>query len=112
MEIPIRIERRMILRKVRKILLGLAALYVVLLGGLFGVMRDPIVFGKVMSKIPDPLFYAIPFKRLWFVARAGSLKVGDNAPDFRLSTGDKKSLVQLSSFRGQRPVVLIFGSYT
>ena len=54
----------------------------------------------------------IPFKQLWFIARAGHLKVGDPAPDFNLPTPDKKAQVQLSSFRRQKPVVLIFGSYT
>ncbi len=87
-------------------------LYVALLGGLFAVMRQPTLFGKVMSHIPDPVFRVVPFKRLWFIARAGGLKVGDPAPDFFLSTSDKKSRVQLSSFRCQKPVVLIFGSYT
>jgi len=54
----------------------------------------------------------LPFEPLWNIARAGVLKAGDPAPDFRLPTYDKSSLVQLSSFRGNRPVVLIFGSYT
>jgi len=34
------------------------------------------------------------------------------APDFRLPTLDRKETVQLSSYRGSRPVVLVFGSYT
>ena len=41
-----------------------------------------------------------------------TLKVGDVAPDFTLSDPDAKREVTLSSFREQRPVVLIFGSYT
>ena len=41
-----------------------------------------------------------------------TLKVGDPAPDFKLRTVDGKREVRLSEFRGQRPVVLIFGSYT
>lgn len=41
-----------------------------------------------------------------------TLKVGDPAPDFKLRTVDGKREVRLSDFRGQRPVVLIFGSYT
>jgi peroxiredoxin len=45
-------------------------------------------------------------------ARAGTLQAGDAAPDFRLPTLDHKEFVQLSSFRGSRPVVLVFGSYT
>lgn len=41
-----------------------------------------------------------------------SLQVGEPAPDFNLRTKDGKMQVQLSSFRGKRPVVIIFGSYT
>jgi hypothetical protein len=96
----------------RKVALIVFVLYVALLGGLLEVMRQPVVFGKVMSKAPGPLSMVIPFKQLWFIARAGHLKVGDPAPDFNLPTADKKAQVQLSSFRRQKPVVLIFGSYT
>lgn len=41
-----------------------------------------------------------------------TLKVGDEAPDFTLPDKTGKSEVTLSSFRGKRPVVLIFASYT
>jgi peroxiredoxin len=34
------------------------------------------------------------------------------APDFSLPTADRTRIVRLSSFRGDRPVVLVFGSYT
>jgi len=34
------------------------------------------------------------------------------APDFTLPTLDRKSTVHLAEFRGSRPVVLVFGSYT
>lgn len=40
------------------------------------------------------------------------LEVGDAAPDFTLSDPTGKRSVTLSDFRGKRPVVLIFGSYT
>ena len=40
------------------------------------------------------------------------LKVGDMAPDFTLPTLDRKANVHLAEFRGSRPVVLVFGSYT
>ena len=40
------------------------------------------------------------------------LRVGDTAPDFTLKTLDGKDSVQLASFRGKKPVALIFGSYT
>lgn len=38
--------------------------------------------------------------------------VGSNAPNFKLKTmaGDKE--VELASFKGKKPVVLVFGSYT
>ena len=42
------------------------------------------------------------------------LKEGDKAPDFTLSVmdGKKDETVTLSDFQGERPVALIFGSYT
>ena len=43
---------------------------------------------------------------------ADKLKVGDKAPDFTLKSVDGKQKVTLSDFRGQKPVVLIFASYT
>jgi peroxiredoxin len=45
-------------------------------------------------------------------ARKGTLRVGDAAPDFALESTDHQSHFQLSSLRGQEPVVLVFGSYT
>ena len=39
-------------------------------------------------------------------------KVGDLAPDFELQNADGTTAVQLSAFRGKRPVALVFGSYT
>ena len=39
-------------------------------------------------------------------------KVGDKAPDFKLKSLDGKSETQLSKFRGKKPVILFFGSYT
>ena len=43
---------------------------------------------------------------------SSQLKAGDLAPDFELKTLDGKRTVKLSSFRGKKPVALIFGSYT
>ena len=47
-------------------------------------------------------------------AREGKLMVGDPAPDcdLRYEDEEKKDTVKLSSFKGQRPVVLVFGSFT
>ena len=97
-----------------KILLGVLVVYVAMLAGLWAVMfQPPEVFGKIMSKLPEaPVFILFPFKPMWLFARAGQLKVGGPAPDFSLQTLDKKSRVRLSSFRGGKPVVLVFGSYT
>ena len=39
-------------------------------------------------------------------------KIGDLAPDFELQDPDGRVQVRLSDFRGKRPVVLVFGSYT
>ncbi len=44
--------------------------------------------------------------------RNGITRVGELAPDFTLETVDKSAQVTLSSYRGERPVALIFGSYT
>lgn len=42
----------------------------------------------------------------------GAPKIGDKAPLFTLKTLDRSRQVKLASFRGKRPVVLFFGSYT
>ncbi len=39
-------------------------------------------------------------------------EVGDDSPDFELEKHDGTGTLRLSSFRGDRPVVLIFGSLT
>lgn len=44
--------------------------------------------------------------------RQGTLKVGDLAPDFELTVRGGEQKVKLSSFRGRKPVALVFGSYT
>ena len=90
-----------------------AAVYLAAVAGLYTIMcQPPEVFGGIMRYVPGIAFMVFPFRPLWFSARAGTLKVGDTAPDFTLETQDKKARVQLSSFRGVKPVVLVFGSYT
>jgi hypothetical protein len=39
-------------------------------------------------------------------------KTGDLAPDFELQHANGQESVRLSDYRGQKPVALIFGSYT
>jgi len=43
---------------------------------------------------------------------AGAPRVGDSAPDFELRDIQGKDPIRLSSFRDDKPVVLIFGSFT
>ena len=96
-----------------KTIAALAAVYIVVTAILFGVMlQSPDRFAATMKHVPWPAFVVMPFRPLWDVARAGQIRVGDMAPDFSLESPDHKSTFQLSSLRGQKPAVLIFGSYT
>jgi|SRR5580700_12044666 hypothetical protein len=96
-----------------KIAVSIVALYAVMTAVLFGVMlQSPDRFAATMKHVPWPAFAALPFKPLWQVARRGNVNVGDMAPDFSLETPDHKSSFRLSSLRGEKPVVLVFGSYT
>jgi len=99
------------MKALRRIAVLALVLYVGALAGFLAVMRHPTLFGRVMRRVPEHASAVIPFKRLWFIARAGRLQAGDAAPDFDLPAHNQKSRVRLASFRGQ-PVVLIFGSYT
>jgi hypothetical protein len=90
-----------------------AGLYAVICAALFAVMlQSPDIFARTMRHVPWPAFVALPFKSLWMKARSGHVSVGDLAPDFFLERTDHKGHFQLSSLRGQKPVVLVFGSYT
>jgi hypothetical protein len=96
-----------------KILAGLLAAYLLLSAALFAIMiQPPARFAAIIAKLPGPVFMLLPFPPLWSIARAGRVSPGDTAPDFDLETLDKTARVRLSSFQGQKPVVLIFGSYT
>jgi hypothetical protein len=103
--------------RISRILLRVVAILlsaeVVLCAGLYWAMsQPPDVFGRIIARTPMLFMMVLPFEPLWMRARAGSLRPGDMAPDFRLPTLDRKETVQLSSYRGSRPVVLVFGSYT
>ena len=77
------------------------------------MMQPPARFGQIMRYMPAPLVWGVvPGPRIWMWARRGALAEGQQAPDFTLSTVDRKGSVTLSMHRGQRPVVLVFGSYT
>ncbi len=93
----------------------LTLLWILACASLFVVMRQsPDAFARVMAKVPGPVaFLILPFETLWTHARAGSLQIGDPAPDFSLTNLDKSSQIKLSSLTAQgQPVVLVFGSYT
>ena len=110
---------RRLVRRLVSVLILLGTVYATFLVGIFVAMHQSVErFGRVMSYLPGPLFMVIPFEPMWRTARAGTLEVGDPAPDFVLRTVDKTGhaptgdQVQLASFRGRQPVVLVFGSYT
>ena len=93
----------------------IATLWVLGSIALYSAMRrPPQQFGRVMAKISGPIpFLIFPFETLWMRARAGTLQVGSPAPDFLLGKLDKTAQIQLSALTAQqRPVVLVFGSYT
>jgi hypothetical protein len=106
-------RRKDCMRRALKILSLLLLLYPILFAGFYILMlQRPETFSRVMSKTSNIAFLIFPFKRMWLSARKGDLNAGDAAPDFSLETYDGKSKIQLSSFRGKKPVVLVFGSYT
>jgi len=102
-------------RWILRILASVGGLYLLAAAGFFWTMHQPPVqFAGIVARLPKAAMYAFGplFPPLWAVARAGDLNVGDPAPDFDLETHDHSGRVRLSSFRGQRPVALVFGSYT
>ena len=94
--------------------LVLVTCYAALFGAvILAMLQPPERFGRVMRHLPAPLVWgALPAPRMWLWARKGSLVEGDPAPDFTLARHDGTGRVSLSSHRGRRPVVLVFGSYT
>ena len=98
---------------IRGVLL-LIAIYISMAGFLaYAVTRPPEQFGQIMKHLPMPVVFGIlPGQRMFTWARAGRLAAGDPAPDFTLRALDRSGAVTLSSFSGERPVVLVFGSYT
>ena len=82
----------------KKILLGAAALLVVLGAGAFAYYQA-MVHGWVRYNEYD-------------VRTEGQLQVGDLAPDLALSRVGAEGRVLLSDLYRHKPVVLAFGSYT
>jgi len=95
------------------ILTGVFLLWLGFVGFIWRAMhRPPEGFARVMSHMPWQVFLILPFETLWSRARAGTLHVGDSAPDFQLTKLDKTERVRLSDLNQKQPVVMIFGSYT
>ncbi len=74
--------------------------------------QPPEVFGHVMARMPMPAYFVLPFETLWMRARSGQLRVGDTAPDLEVKKLEDHSPTDLATLWTDRPVVLVFGSYT
>lgn len=96
------------------VVVGLIVVYIVLATVVLSAMlAPPERFGQFMKRMPAAVVWgALPAQRMWLWARRGALSVGDPAPDFTLRRQGQSGRVTLSSYRAQRPVVLVFGSYT
>ncbi|HLH03927.1 MAG TPA: hypothetical protein VKX25_14250 [Bryobacteraceae bacterium] len=101
-------KRRLLLTAV-----PLLALYTAMLAGFdYAMHQPPETFSRLMMHVGPAPFLLFPFETMWKSARAGKWNVGDAAPDFTLPLLDRSGSATLSSLRGTKPVVLIFGSYT
>jgi len=74
--------------------------------------QPPEDFGRVMMHMPMPAYFLFPFETMWTQARFGHVNPGDAAPDFTVRTLQSKEPLQLASLWTEKPVVLVFGSYT
>jgi hypothetical protein len=102
----VRLAFRLVYLAMAAWLVGCAAMFAVML-------LPPGKMSAVAGRVPGwVMMRALPFRTLWTVARAGGLKVGEEAPGFDLPYHDGSGRVSLASHRGERPVVLVFGSYT
>ncbi len=92
----------------------LAVVYLLLFSTVaVAMLQPPERFGLFMRHAPEAVIWgALPAPSMWLWARRGHINEGERAPDFTLATLDHKQRVRLSSYVGQRPVVLVFGSYT
>lgn len=95
------------------VLVGILVLWLAFVAFMWRIMhRQPEDFARAMKHMPWEVFLVVPFETLWTRARAGSLHIGDAAPDFSLTKIDKSAKVRLSELNAKQPVVMIFGSYT
>ncbi len=102
----------------KKWIVRIVVILVVLYAALFAtvayaMLQPPERFGQIIKHLPMPVVWAaLPGPKMWLWARRGDLTEGQMAPDFTLPVLESEEKVTLSSHRGQRPVVLVFGSYT
>ncbi len=98
---------------IRGLLVGIVVAYGVTSVALYEAMRQtPERFGAIMAHVPGAAMMVLPFKPLWMSARRGTVEIGDLAPDFTLPELHGSRKVTLSEEYRQKPVVLVFGSYT
>jgi hypothetical protein len=91
----------------------LSILWLCFVGYIDWAMRQPPeVFGRVMAKMPIPAYFLFPFETMWTNARKGTLELGDTAPNFNVQMLEGNEPLALSALWANKPVVLVFGSYT
>ena len=96
-----------------KLAAAAVALYLLISAAFFAIMsQSPERVAKTMMYVPWAAFRVFPLRTIWMTTRSGTIQQGEMAPDFSLQSPDHKSHFQLSSLRNQKPVVLVFGSYT
>jgi hypothetical protein len=96
-----------------RVLVVVFVLWIAFTGYMWSIMhRTPEAFARIMMHLPWEVFLVCPFETMWTRARAGTINVGDPAPDFSLTKVDKSASVRLSELNKTQPVVMIFGSYT
>jgi hypothetical protein len=104
-------------RRIRTWTFGVAVLclagWLYLVGYVNSAMhQSPEVFGHVMAKMPMPAYFVLPVETLWMRARKGQLNLGDAAPDLAVKKLEDHRATSLASLWADKPVVLVFGSYT
>jgi len=105
--------RRRWLKITARVLIVVFVLWLAFVGFMWRIMhRTPEQFARVMMHLPWEVFLICPFETMWTQARAGTVNVGDAAPDFTLTTLDKSGTIHLAELNQSQPVVLVFGSYT
>jgi len=71
---------------------------------------------SIFSEIIKEFKFSTRYRKSLMAAQkrvdAKAPRAGDMAPDFTLYDIEGKNSVTLSSFRGKKPVALVFGSYT